>query len=229
MTPAPPPAPSSNAGASVKQQRAARRAQKLEEYHKAQKRSALRRKLWIIGGSVAAIAVVTIVVLSVVLTPQKKGAAFTPGGDGGAITGVETFKNEAGHVQTSVTYPQIPPAGGEHNPIWLNCGVYSEMVPNENAVHALEHGAIWVTYDPTISKEELEKLRKQLPSTFVVLSPFDGLSSPIVLSAWNAQLKLDSASDKRIPTFFEEYWQGGNAPELGSPCTGGIDGAGKVS
>lgn len=229
MTPAPPSATPPNGGpASVKQQRAAQRAKKLEEYHRQQKRSARRRLIWIIGGSITALLIVTLVVLSVVLTPQKD-TALTPGGEGAAIEGVETFENVAGHVETPVTYPQTPPTGGDHNPAWLNCGVYTEPVPNEYAVHALEHGAIWVTYDPDIDAAELDSLRKQLPSTFVVLSPFDGLPSPIVLSGWNAQLQLDSAADKRIPTFFEEYWQGGSAPEIGAPCTGGIDAPGKVS
>ncbi|TFB47247.1 DUF3105 domain-containing protein [Cryobacterium tagatosivorans] len=229
MTPAPPPSTSSET-ATVKQQRAAQRAKKLEEYHRQQKRSAVRRRAWIIGGIGAALAIITLVVLSVVLTPQKAPeATYEPGSDGATIAGVETFENPAGHVETAVDYPQTPPAGGEHNPVWLNCGVYTEPVPNENAVHALEHGAIWVTYDSSISKADLEALRLQLPSTFVVLSPYDGLPSPIVLSGWNAQLQLESVSDKRIPAFFEEYWQGGLAPEIGSPCTGGIDAPGKVS
>ena len=231
MTPAPPSAvPPKATAASVKQQRAAQRAKKLEEYHRQQKRSALRRKIWLIAGSAAALAVVTIVVLSVVMTPQKApDATYQPGSDGATITGVETFENPAGHVDTPVTYPETPPAGGEHNPNWLNCGVYTEPVPNEYAVHALEHGAIWVTYDPSISEAELDSLRKQLPSTFVVLSPYDGVASPIVLSGWNVQLEVDSASDERIPAFFEEFWQGGSAPEIGAPCTGGIDAPGKVS
>lgn len=232
MTPAPPSATPPNGGpASVKQQRAAQRAKKLEEYHRQQKRSALRRRIWIIGGSIAVLLVVTLVVLSVVLTPQKEAEedAFTPGGEGASITGVETFQNSPAHVETSVTYPQTPPAGGQHHAAWLNCGVYMQPVPNENAVHALEHGAIWVTYDPAIDEADLEALRLQLPSTYVVLSPYEGLPSPIVLSAWNAQLQLEDVSDKRIPAFFEEYWQGGTAPEIGSPCTGGIDAPGKVS
>jgi hypothetical protein len=230
VTPAPPSATPPNAAASVKQQRAAQRAKKLEEYHRQQKRAARRRTIWLIAGITAAIAVITIVVLSVVMTPQKApDATYQPGSEGATIEGVETFKNPAGHVETPVTYPETPPTGGEHNPTWLNCGVYTEPVPNENAVHALEHGAIWVTYDPQISEAELDSLRLQLPSTFVVLSPYDGLPSPIVVSGWNAQLQVDKASDERIPAFFEEYWQGGSAPEIGAPCTGGIDAPGKVS
>lgn len=231
MTPAPPSAtPPNAAAATVKQQRAAQRAKKLEEYHRQQKRAARRRKTWLIAGIAAAISVITIVVLSVVLTPQKApDATYQPGGEGATIEGVETFDNPAGHVETPVTYPETPPAGGEHSPTWLNCGVYTEPVPSENAVHALEHGAIWVTYDPSISKSELDALRLQLPPSYVMLSPFEGLSSPIALSGWNAQLQVDSASDERIPAFFEEFWQGGSAPEVGAPCTGGIDAPGKVS
>ncbi len=71
--------------------------------------------------------------------------------------------------------------------------------------------------------DELAKLKALLPSTYVVLSPYEGLDSPIVLSAWNHQLKLDSADDSRIPQFIEEYWRSQNAPEPTAACTGGLD------
>jgi hypothetical protein len=63
----------------------------------------------------------------------------------------------------------------------------------------------------------------------VVLSPFEGLPSPIVLSGWNVQLQVDKADDERIPAFFEEYWKSQDAPEPGATCTGAIDAPGKVS
>lgn len=227
MTPSPRTGPASGQNLTVKQQRAASRAQKLEEYHRQQRRSKRNRKIGIVAGVVAAVAVVALVVTSVVLAPRA--ASYTAGSAGTAIEGVKTFTNGAGHVQTAVTYPQTPPAGGEHNPVWLNCGIYDQPVPNENAVHVLEHGAIWVTYDPSLGDDELATLKSKLPSTFAVLSPYEGLSSPIVLSGWNVQLQVDSASDPRIPQFFEEYWKGGTAPELGAPCTGGLDAPGKVA
>ena len=59
--------------------------------------------------------------------------------------------------------------------MWLNCGIYDQPVPNENAVHSLEHGAVWVTYDATtVSGDELDALKSQLPSTYIVLSPYEG-------------------------------------------------------
>ena len=232
MTPATPPVPPSAKKLSVKEQRTAQRAKKLEAFRKQEKRSARNRRIGIISGIVIAVAVVALLITSIVLTPKSESgpnATYAPGSDGATIEGVETFDNGNGHVETPVTYEQTPPAGGEHNPAWLNCGVYTEPVPSENAVHSLEHGTIWVTYDPSLSETELETLRSHLPSTYTILSPFEGLPSPIVLSGWNVQLQVESADDERIPAFFEEYWQSNNVPEPGSACTGAIDGPGKVS
>lgn len=112
--------------------------------------------------------------------------------------------------------------------MWLNCGIYDQPVPNENAVHSLEHGAVWVTYDAdALSSDDLAKLEAELPSSYVILSPYDGIDSPIVLSNWNNQLKLDSVDDERIGQFFEEYWRSQNVPEPGASCSGAFDAPGK--
>lgn len=213
----------------VKQQRQVQRDKKLEAFRKEQKRTARNRKIGISIAIVASVAVVGLVVASVVLTPQRASYDANAAGSGAKIDGVKTFENGAGHVETAVTYPQTPPAGGEHNPMWLNCGVYTEPVPNENAVHSLEHGAVWVTYDPSISESELSALKLKIPTTYAVLSPFEDIPAPIVLSAWNAQLTVDKADDPRIAKFFEEYWKSPNVPEPGSACTGAFDAPGKVS
>ena len=215
--------------ASIKDERAAKRAKKLEEYHRQQKRSKRNRRIGIIGGSVAGIAVIALLVTTFALTPRAPSLAGGGAGDASTVDGVETFSNTAGHVETAVAYEQTPPAGGEHNPAWLNCGVYDQAVPNENAVHSLEHGAIWVTYDSSISASELETLKAELPSSYIILSPFDDLPTPIVLSGWNSQLQVDSADDPRINDYLTEFWRSTNVPEDGSPCTGAIDAPGKVS
>lgn len=222
-----PPVPPAAKKLTVKQQRAEERARKLEAFRKKEERAKRNRRIAIIAGVVGVVAIVAVIVASIVLIP--KPASYSAGSEGAEIEGVETFDNEAGHVEGVVDYPQTPPAGGEHNPAWLNCGVYTEPVPSENAVHSLEHGAVWVTYDPSLSDGELSALKAKLPSTYVVLSPFEGLPSPIVLSAWNSQLQVDDADDERIAAFFEEYWQSQNVPEPGALCTGAIDGPGKAS
>lgn len=222
------PAAQAEINLSVKQQREAKRQQKLAEY---QKQLAKRRRgkiVWWTVGSAVAILVIGAIVASIVFAPQPAPTYERGNGDGASIEGVETFENTANHVEGEVEYAQTPPAGGDHNAVWLNCGVYTQPVPNVNAVHALEHGAVWVTYDPAaVSDEEVSELRAQLPSTYIVLSPYEGMDTPIALSAWNAQLKIDSVDDERIGEFLSAYWRSTSAPEPNALCSGALDAPGK--
>lgn len=212
----------------VKQQREARRAEKIEQFRRERERKRRNRRIAIAAAIVGGAALVALIVVAFVFAPRP--ASYQAGGDGAAVPGVETFTNTSAHVETPVQYPQSPPAGGEHSSTWLNCGVYGAAVPNENATHALEHGAVWVTYNAdSVSTEDVAALRSVLPSTFAILSPYEGLDTPVAVSAWNAQLKLDSADTDKIAAFFEEYWQGDQAPEPGAPCTGGVDGPDRLS
>lgn len=216
-------APGSNPGnenLTVKQQRAANRAQKVEEFQREQKRSARNRKLGIMSAVVVAVVAVSLAVAFIVIAPPAPKST--------RIDGVQTFNNAAGHTDTPSSYG-IPPTGGEHSEVVLNCGVYTEPVPNANAVHSLEHGALWVTYDSSLDSAELATLKSKLPSTYVIVSPYENLPSKIVLSAWNVQLQIDSADDERIAGFVKKYWQGPTTPEPGAACTGGVDGLGKIS
>lgn len=142
----------------------------------------------------------------------------------GEIQGVVTYSNlNRGHSTEPVTYAQTPPVGGIHNPVWQNCGVYTSPVANENAVHSLEHGAIWITYRPDLSAEPVAKLQELTrQSGYRLLSPYPDLPSPIVVSAWGYQLKLDSADDTRLTAFIEKYEQNPRGPEPGAACTGGV-------
>lgn len=127
------------------------------------------------------------------------------------------------HVTTSVNYDVIPPVGGPHNPVWQNCGIYDKPITNENGVHSLEHGAVWITYQPNLPADAVEKLRAQVRGKgYILLTPYTGLNSPVVASAWGVQLKLDSASDPRLATFISTYRSGPQTPEPGAACTGGV-------
>jgi hypothetical protein len=56
----------------------------------------------------------------------------------------------------------------------------------------------------------------------VILSPFVGLPSPIVASAWGTQLSVDQASDSRLVDFIHAFAGSGQGGEPGGPCTGGV-------
>ena len=138
----------------------------------------------------------------------------------GEIEGVEHFPGLSfQHVDGPVAYPQDPPAGGQHASQWLTCAVYTEPVPNENAVHSLEHGAVWITYRPDLDAAQVATLAEiTRQSDHRLLSPYPGLDSPIVVTAWGYQLRLDNANDPRLMRFIEQYESGPTTPEPGAAC-----------
>ena len=190
------------------------------------RRNRSRAVWWALGG-VGVIAVGALVAWSFITTPWNMYDIASR--DGSSIEGVETFDNGTDHVTGEVDYPQNPPAGGPHNQAWLNCGVYDQVQVDEHAVHSMEHGAVWITYDAeALTDAEVETLREYVPGTYGLMSPYEGMDTPITLSAWNAQLKLDSVDDPRIEQFFEAYWRSPDVPEPGAACTGAVDGPGRV-
>jgi hypothetical protein len=206
---------------SKKTQRDDRRA-RIEELRIQQKRAERRRTLLIVGPAVLLVVVlISVVTVLIVQEAQKQDeldkAANQP------IQGVQSFdKLTREHVETPVTYPQTPPVGGNHNPVWQNCGVYPQPIANENGVHSLEHGAVWVTYQPTLPAAQVATLQKLVKAnSYALLSPYEGIKSPVVASAWGKQLSLPSADDPRLAVFLRTYLQGPQTPEPGAPCTGG--------
>lgn len=139
------------------------------------------------------------------------------------IQGVRTFDFQGGQHQLGpINYPETPPAGGFHNPSWQNCGVYERPIYDFLAVHSLEHGAVWVAYRPDLSSEDVARLRSLVdgrPKT--ILAPYPGLTSAVVMTAWNHQLAVDAASDDRLKAFLDKYEDGSQAPERGALCTNG--------
>jgi predicted small secreted protein len=137
--------------------------------------------------------------------------------------GVTSYSNlSRDHTKEPVDYPQSPPVGGPHNPIWQNCGFYSKPVRDENAVHSMEHGAVWITYAPDLPKDQVEKIKSLTQKSYVLASPYPGLPAPLVASAWGKQLRLNSTNDPRLEQFVRAYRQGPQTPEPGAPCRGGV-------
>lgn len=140
------------------------------------------------------------------------------------IPGVQEYSNlGAAHTTAPVRYDPIPPVGGNHSSTLLNCGIYDKPVANENAVHSLEHGAVWITYQSTLSESAVGKLRRLVKGhDHAILSPYLNLPSLIVASGWGVQLKLTEVDDPRLLSFIEKYERGPQTPEPGASCIGGI-------
>ena len=141
-------------------------------------------------------------------------------GGGGPIAGLVTFQGKSKkHVTTPVEYPEVPPVGGDHSPVPQTCGAYDQPVPNEQAVHSIEHGAVWITYRPDLPSEQVDRLR-DLAGSHVLVSPYPGLPAPVVATAWERQVRLESASDPRLKRFISQFRQGPQAPEATVACRG---------
>ncbi|GER23623.1 membrane protein [Zafaria cholistanensis] len=190
-----------------------------------QQKKAKRTRLITIGVAAAA-ALAIAVPTAVVLSGEAKQRAELEAAASQPIEGVQVYTDLASnHVQTDVDYPQRPGVGGDHYPVWANCGIYNREIDETHAVHSLEHGAVWITYRSDISAEEKAALEELVGErTYLLLSPFNDQEEPIKLSAWGVQLAVDTASDPRIPTFIAKYRQGEQTPEPGAACTGGLDG-----
>jgi hypothetical protein len=182
-----------------------------------------------------------------------KQAAVTKVADDSGISGVLAWdttgwpgdgSDHAGalqhdHVTGPVDYSITPPVGGPHDAVWMNAGVYTKPVPTERAVHNLEHGAVWITYDPSLAKASVAKLtafvgRQSMideneqgvagqANRYVDLSPWasNSLPSKIVISAWGRQLRVSSPTDPRLQEFVDTFRHSPTyTPEYGAQVDG---------
>lgn len=209
------------------------RTARIEEMRRADQARERRNRVLAIGGSV--VAVVALVAAGVFVVKSQSGddkdtAADSKAASGHFVTGsdgVRTWKGTLGrtHVAKTVKYPVEPPVGGDHNQVWMNCNgdVYTEALNNMNAVHSLEHGAVWVTYNSKASKADVDALAAKVKKTpYTLMSPDDAQADPIVLTAWAHQRTVTSAGDPNLDKFFEKFVQGEQTPEPGAACSGGL-------
>jgi hypothetical protein len=184
-----------------------------------------QRPWGLIAGAVAVVVFAAAVITYAVLQVNKANEDRIESID--EIAGVETYDYPAGqeHVAGAVSYDESPPVGGPHAPPpdWADCTgtVYDVDIRHENAVHSLEHGAVWVTYNPDeISGDDVDTLAALVTNEAGrMLSPYAGLDSPISIQAWGHQLKVDSADDPRLVQFADFLTLNSEfTPEPGASC-----------
>ncbi|RLK61387.1 DUF3105 domain-containing protein [Actinokineospora cianjurensis] len=131
----------------------------------------------------------------------------------------------AQHVKPTerVAYDHKPPLGGAHDAVWAPCNgvVYKVAVRTENLVHSLEHGAVWLTYDPDkLDKAGVTALAKKVTGKpYTVMSPYPGQGKAVSVQSWGRQLQVDGVDDKRVDQFIQatranQYL----TPEPGASC-----------
>ncbi len=141
------------------------------------------------------------------------------------IEGVVVTEYKPTHARPGqrVAYDKTPPYGGAHDPYWADCSgtVYAKAVRVENMVHALEHGAVWLAYDPArVSGGALRTLAAKVDGQpYLMLSPYPGLDVPVSAQSWGHQLKVPRPDDPRIDQFIAALRDNPyTTPESGAPC-----------
>ncbi|MFE7898510.1 DUF3105 domain-containing protein [Streptomyces sp. NPDC057424] len=206
---------------------------RIEEMRRAEQSRERRNRVLTIAASVVVVAGLVVGGVVLVQSQDDKGsttAASDSSGKGKFVTGKDGVKTWEGklsrkHVTRAVKYASEPPVGGEHHRAWMNCNgdVYTEQLDNTNAVHSLEHGAVWVTYNAAAKKADIDALAAKVKKTpYTLMSPVDDQKDPIMLSAWGHQRTVTGASDPNVDTFLEKFVQGEQTPELGAACTNGL-------
>ncbi len=197
-----------------------------------------KQRPWGVIISAVAVVLFAAAVVVVVVVTQKSRSSAKGGNCGSAnaaycqpelaaakqINGV-IYKVETkhAHVTKTVKYNTTPPTGGDHSAYWADCDgtVYPNAIANENAVHPLEHGAVWVTYGPGLDSTKVDTLAKDVSGqNYVFMSPYPDLKSTVSLQAWGYQLFVDSVTDPRISQFIATLANNtAIAPEPGGSCS----------
>lgn len=137
--------------------------------------------------------------------------------------GVETYPATTNrNINGPIDYEREPPTNGDHAPIWQNCGFYATPVKTENAVHTLDHGAVWITYHSDLPQGQIDALKEYGKERYILVSPYPGQTAPVIATAWRNQLYLENADDPRLRKFVDQFRLSDTAPRSGNGCVGGI-------
>src|SRR4051794_13545573 len=177
-----------------------------------------RQVPWAVIGAVTVVVLLAVGVIGFALMRNSEVSAWRPSDDNRdpslAIPGIVTGQYAGQqHVtaQQRVAYDRSPPFGGPHDAYWAACTgvVYPNPVRTENMVHSLEHGAVWIAYDPArVTGPAVQTLAAKVTGQdYTMMSPYPGLDQPVALQSWGHELKVGGVDDPRIDQFISSLRQ----------------------
>ena len=116
------------------------------------------------------------------------------------------------HIAVNAPHPEYnsnPPTSGWHYGQPAEWGVYTKELPDEQLIHNLEHGGIWIAYKPDLSEEIKKKLEEfyKKYGRKIIVTPRAKNDSDIALAAWNHLDTFGVAeySDERVEKFIKAF------------------------
>ena len=133
---------------------------------------------------------------------------------------------EVSHITVGSQLPDYtsnPPTSGPHYSQTAKSGFRDEVISDQNIIHNLEHGDIWIAYHPRIAEEIKEEL-KQFGAAKVIITPREANETDIALAAWGRldtfNMENGALPIERIKNFIKRYLNKG--PERVPGASGGI-------
>ncbi len=184
-----------------------------------------KKGFWPVVGGGVILLVVGLVLVETLDPFEAEPATFSLGelpssGDNELLGDVRSVESEGRqHVSTgsSINYAQTPPMSGTHYGRSIPAGFYTSEQPYGGLVHSLEHGAVVIYYANDVSQSTRSRLEQlangyQNPWAGVLAVPQpESFSAPLVLTAWQARLDLQSYDADVVEAFLAEYL--GRGPE----------------
>ncbi len=163
-----------------------------------------RRSLDSFGGIlVVGTVIATVVVLVVVVIVYGPSSPSDE-----ELLGEAVQEGAAVHVADPSSLPSLPlPAtGGPHAASPQRTGTYSEPIGDGNAIHAMEHGIVWITYQPDLlTEDEIERL-EDVAGDFrrdTIIAPRPQNTDPIVLVSWGRRLVMATLDEDLVAEFIQ--------------------------
>ena len=120
------------------------------------------------------------------------------------VQGQEHIKPGAEHP----LYNSNPPTSGPHYEEPARADFYDTPLPDEQLVHNLEHGHIWIAYHPQIP-EDVERSIKKFTELMVIATPREANETDIALAAWGRLDAFDldgqPLDEARVRDFIRRY------------------------
>ncbi len=108
------------------------------------------------------------------------------------------------HIAVGAMHPEYnsnPPTSGWHYSTPAEWGMYEIELPDEQVLHNLEHGGIWISYKEIDAgtRSEFEKIARANPK--VIITPRQANDAPIALASWNRLQNLEQFDGEIIMNF----------------------------
>ncbi len=124
-------------------------------------------------------------------------------------------------------YDLTPPAGGNHLSVWQTCNgsVYDGPIVDGNGVHSMEHGAVWLTYDPElVDQAAVDALALLIGARdYSLMSPYPGQGVAVSMQSWGNRYQTEDPADPKIGEYLDTYVLNERFnPEPNATCSGGV-------